>query len=465
MKRLFTLFLLPLLLFSSCGEKPTVLINDAFKIDFKNSEINKNSNGDYLIDIYGISDFHGALEYFEGEEIGIARLGSMYSLYRLNNPGGAIFLSSGDMWQGSADSNITRGSLVNEIMNHMGFEAMALGNHEFDWTIDIINTNKEKANFPYLANNIIDTTTGDNVDFVLPHYLIDRGEVQIGVIGSIGEGITTEILQSSVENLEFDNPDKYVIESSNILKEQGADLIVYLTHDDVYTVSDTITPYIDVAFCGHSHLKQYIVKDNVPILQTKNNGANISHVQFAINDNKKELVVAENIDADLNILPHKDIDDIYKETYEKEIKQVKEEVVGEVHCDVSDFDVGRVLTKYLYDKYNTNNDILFACHNEARSGFKAGPVTYGDVYKALPFDNLIELLEIKGYALAKYMNHITYPDSFDIKYEPNETYKIISMQYLSEKYESYISHEFIGPFAREELKSCFIEDSDHNPFN
>src|SRR5574344_776120 len=64
---------------------------------------------------------------------GITRLSQFALTTERNNPESTLFLSSGDMWQGSADSNLTHGALMVNWMNIAGFESMAIGNHEFDW--------------------------------------------------------------------------------------------------------------------------------------------------------------------------------------------------------------------------------------------------------------------------------------------------------------------------------------------
>ncbi len=73
------------------------------------------------IDIYETSDFHGAVNYSEKDRtIGITKLASYFNKKRESNPGGTIIVSSGDMWQGTAESNLTRGYLMTHSMNYMG---------------------------------------------------------------------------------------------------------------------------------------------------------------------------------------------------------------------------------------------------------------------------------------------------------------------------------------------------------
>ena len=70
-----------------------------------------------------------------------------------------IKINVGDYWQGSADSNLNRGKFLTEVGNVLGFHAMTLGNHEFDWMDTHIKENKEFAKYPFLGANIINKTT------------------------------------------------------------------------------------------------------------------------------------------------------------------------------------------------------------------------------------------------------------------------------------------------------------------
>lgn len=109
------------------------------------------------IDFYTMNDTHGAVEYIEdSRQAGIAKISSYVRNEAIANPDNSVILSSGDMWQGSADSNLTNGLVMVDWMNLVGFEAMAIGNHEFDWGADRIAENALEANYPFLGINILD---------------------------------------------------------------------------------------------------------------------------------------------------------------------------------------------------------------------------------------------------------------------------------------------------------------------
>ncbi|MBP1733179.1 MAG: nucleotidase, partial [Deltaproteobacteria bacterium] len=94
--------------------------------------------------ILHINDFHGRILPDTKTELdkpvaGAAYLAAMIKAERSKNPTGTVLLSAGDMFQGTCESNGCQGAPVIEMMNELKFDAMALGNHEFDWGMTVFN--------------------------------------------------------------------------------------------------------------------------------------------------------------------------------------------------------------------------------------------------------------------------------------------------------------------------------------
>ena len=136
-------------------------------------------------DIYNINDLHGKLVDGENHP-GVDEL-TTYFKNAYATQDNVILLSTGDMWQGSSESNLTGGLIITDWMNSLGFTSMSLGNHEYDWGSDAIRKNAEAANFPLLAINIYDRATNKRVDYCQASTVVDMGGLQIGVIGAMGD--------------------------------------------------------------------------------------------------------------------------------------------------------------------------------------------------------------------------------------------------------------------------------------
>ena len=159
------------------------------------------------------------------------------------------------MFQGSADSNLTRGYMVNYSMQYVGFDAMTLGNHEFDWTDEWIKKNAElqynTSTIPYLGANIL--KDGAIPSFLKKSVVLQRGDYKIGVIGTIGNSLEDTIIKSSLEGYEFVEYKTIVdTEAARLKTEEACNAVILLSHEDAENMEAVVG--IDAAFGGHSHL-------------------------------------------------------------------------------------------------------------------------------------------------------------------------------------------------------------------
>jgi len=425
------------------------------------------------IDFYNFNDFHGATDYIcEGytREQGIFRLSTYINNLKQNYPDSFVLTSSGDMWQGSAASNITKGKLVLDWMNYVGFEAMALGNHEFDWSIEqILENQKYSPNIPFLACNILDKRSGKPVDWVEPYTTITRNGVHIGVIGAIGEGITSDIVLSNVKDVYFDDPTEYVKKASTYLKNNGADVILYLLHDSVTTVSSTLSSYVDLVFGGHTHSgEQRTLSSFVPMIQAYSNGRDVGNITISYNFSVNRVAASSKKIVDLryiNIADDQHFVSYFNETYYDTIHAITDTVCGyTTETITSSGEVEACVTKCLYDYYEEYHgvyDISLVKHNVARSDIYAGEITYGMIYKAVPFENYPTVVKIKGKILNSSYNYFTtYAKRYDYLpkgestvFDNNTDYYVLTINYISEKYEYLSCYEVV-----EKMPGVFIRD-------
>ena len=424
--------------------------------------------GSKNIDFYNLNDLHGAIESSSSEP-GIARISTYLAQKRDLNPDGYVITSSGDMWQGSADSNITKGALIDTWMDYEGFSAMALGNHEFDWTIDQILENQSKTATPFLACNIINNSTGQPVDWVKPYTTITRNGVHIGIIGAIGEGITSSIMAKNVAGLTFDDPSAYVAAHATYLRENGADVILFLYHESVYDISAKTASYVDAIFGGHNHQCESTMINSKPAVEGKSNGEYVSHIGITHNfstkmtgcydygyDNTDLLYLDENPDV-LAI----------RESYSEEIDAIKNQQIAYLPNYISKNDgvattYNRYAYRYYYDNYG-ENEVYAVVTNNGRAYIPNGVVTYGDIYKALPFDNYLNLIYAKGSNIKKICsyssshwfipsvsdNHIAYYDAPSY-FNDDTYYYVLTIDYISvnTSYASWMN--IVGNYMEEE---------------
>ena len=157
---------------------------------------------------------------------GIAEITTLIRTIRRDEPNVFLF-DSGDIFTGAL-SKLTDGALMFEFMTSMGYDAMAIGNHEFDYGAEILLWQKNRVAFPVLSANMF--FKGTNHPFAQRHTVIERNGIRIGVIGTIGQdAATTAVLPGSTDGLDITDPAEAIQKSVDELRED-VDLIVVLTH-------------------------------------------------------------------------------------------------------------------------------------------------------------------------------------------------------------------------------------------
>ena len=421
-----------------------------------------------VIDFYAINDLHGKLLDTDSQP-GVDEL-TTYLKKRGDIDEHTVLISSGDMWQGSSESNLTRGKIVTEWMNELDFVSMTIGNHEFDWGEEYIEENLKAAEFPFLAINIYERETNTPVDYCAPSVMIERGGIQIGIIGAIGDCYSS-ISPDKVEDVYFKTGDELtelIKDEATRLRDGGADLIIYSLHDGYGSsgssggmissnrISSYYDPslsqgYIDLVFEGHTH-QRYVFHDTYDVYHLQNGGENkgISHAEIAINQITGTLVVTEasfistsnytglEDDPIVNDLKDKYGDDIAK----------GDEVLGFNPSYKDDYYVcGKVAELYADFGVRTWGDeydiVLGGGYLSLRSPYSLGEgeIRYSDLQMILPFDNKLALCSVKGEdLLRKFINtsnsnyHIYYTEygaSIKEKIDTDATYYIIVDMYTA----------------------------------
>ena len=418
-------------------------------------------------DFYAINDLHGKFTNSE-TTVGVEGLTTYLKTVSAfdDNP---IFLSSGDMWQGGAQSNLTKGAIVTEWMNSMGFSSMTLGNHEFDWGEDYVIENEKLAEFPFLAINIYERSTNKPVDYCESSTVVECNGLQVGIIGAIGDCYSS-ISSDKVQDIYFKTGAELtalVKAESQKLRSAGVDVIVYSLHDG-YSKSPTTqiisdralssyydvslsNGYVDIVFEGHSHVG-YTVRDGKNVYHLQNSGDNggISHAEIEYNfaNQNYEVTTAEHVSsADYRDISGDPIVEQLLEKYDEQIKKGEELLGNNALYRDKKFILSTLAKLYFQagqEKWGDQYDIVLGGgFMTARSpGFlPMGSVKYADIQAILPFENELVLCSIKGRELlSKFINTSNsnyyiycgeYGNSIKNNIDPNATYYLITDTYSS----------------------------------
>ena len=118
----------------------------------------KDPKDERTIRIFHTSDEHGWFQGYFSKSHGVRYGGAEVLRRHLEDwsydADKDLLLSGGDSWTGPAESTLLGGSSMVKVFNHLGYDAVAVGNHEFDFGIDQLRKNVEASKFPYLAGNV-----------------------------------------------------------------------------------------------------------------------------------------------------------------------------------------------------------------------------------------------------------------------------------------------------------------------
>ena len=457
------------------GETPTEKPTDApIDRDAHTDEDNDGSCDDCGIsviitfDFYALNDLHGKFDDTDTQG-GVDEL-STYLANAYNTDDNVILLSSGDMWQGSFESNSTKGLIITDWMNELDFVSMTLGNHEYDWGEESIKANVALAEFPFLAINIYERDTNERVDYVQSSVLVERGGMKIGIIGAIGDCYSS-ISGDKVEEVYFKTGaalTELVKAESEKLRAEGADYIVYSIHGGFgsnssasmvqtsslrgyYDASLSRDGYVDLVFEGHTH-RSYAFEDEygVPHLQNGGDNSGISHVEVRLNyaNGYDRVSVSEIIKPSryANLEDHPIVDELLQK-YADQVDAGKQ-VLGQNSRLRNSTELKGLVADLYYEagieRWGDKYDIaLGGGFISVRSPYDlaAGEVKYSDLNSLLPFDNQLVLCSIKGRDLKNkffetnnsnyYIAYGDYGASIRNNIDYNATYYIITDTYCS----------------------------------
>ena len=433
------------------------------------------------LELFALNDFHGnVLDSDTG--LGISRTSTLLKTYP-NNADNALYISQGDMWQGSAKSNITRGQLVNDWMNQIGFTSMTMGNHEFDWNSSYVRTNANSANFPYLGINIFDRSTNQRVDYLDASTIINKNGAKIGIIGAIGDCYSS-ISASNVTDIYFKVGDELTNlvknEAIRLKDEERCDFVIYSLHEDDANYDIELSDYVDLVLEGHTH-QNYVKTDARGVYHIQSAGYNktINYINLDLNITQDTFVVNHIKSIYTNDYDYLEKDNNAESLFEKyaDLINSADDIIG-FNSAYRNSNYLRQLVADLYLDYgmrkwgSTYNVFLGGGFISCRSPYKleAGPVTYSDLYTLFPFDNHLVLCSIEGYYLYyKFVNtdnanyFISYSDygrTYQDDIDFDATYYVITDTYSSDYasnnltvIERYTTDNF---FARDMLKEYII---------
>jgi 5'-nucleotidase/UDP-sugar diphosphatase len=363
------------------------------------------------------NDLHGHLVPFtrEGDTTrvgGAARMATLVQRVRAENrlrgrP--TLLLEGGDIFQGTPLSSVFKGEPDFRFLNMIGLDAMVLGNHEFDFGIEILRQRIQEANFPVLAANVLHEQGGGLL--ARPYVLrtLSNG-VRVAIIGFVTDDTPETTDPLNVSGLVFQPP---LLAASRYLPalEDSADVLLGLTHigrEADKLLADTFDE-LDVIVGGHDQvlIHKPLQMGDVLIAQAAEHGLYLGRVDLTVEGDEVELV-ADTVYPITGAIPDDPAVAQMVASYTRRLDRELNKTVGrlstplngerhEIRLRPTNF--GLLLTTLMKDL--TGADFAVLNSGAVRASIDSGPVTLGEIIQALPFANQIMTVQLSGEAVER----------------------------------------------------------------
>jgi len=328
-----------------------------------------------------------------------------------------ILLDGGDQFQGTLFYNLYKGKVAAEMMNKLGYDGMAVGNHEFDDGPDTLRAFMDSVTFPVLMANANVDMEPELKDKLQKSTTLYRNNQKIGLIGINTE--KTAELSSPGDNVIFTDAVAAVQAEVDFLTEAGVNKIILMSHSS-YAIDKMIaanTTGVDVIVGGHDNTYLSNVSDRAKgpyptvvngtqIVQAYAYGKFLGELSVLFDEAGNVIyATGEPITIDGSVNENSQIVARLDEL-EKPINTLKETIVGTVSnpltgdravCRIQECDMGNMIADAMRDAV-IDKGYTIALQNSGgiRASLDAGDVTLGEIMTILPFQNTLSTFKVTG---------------------------------------------------------------------
>jgi len=373
-----------------------------------------------LLRVLTITDFHGQLEPRVWDWSGGRQVGGVGALKpwldSLARVCGctSIRLDGGDEMQGTALSNVTFGRTTVAALNVLGIDAAAIGNHEFDWSIDTLRQRMREAKYPFVSANITTRDGSARPDWVTPWTLITKYGTRIAVIGLTTTETPTATAPRNVQGLAFGDGAAAIKRYLPEARAQ-ADFVIVVAHvgatcdsgmggachGEVLDVARQLdSGSVDLIVAGHSHQRVNTVVNGIPIVEAQSSARSIGVVDFVRTGGRREVRIdlvtpyADQVRPDVALTEALG-------RQQQAVRNITERTVGRLKFPMKregqEYGLGRLIADA--QRSAGRADAAIMNNGGIRADLPSGPVTWGMVYQVQPFQNRLQRVTVKGSVL------------------------------------------------------------------
>ena len=377
-----------------------------------------------LLRVLTTSDLHGQLEprvwdWSQNRPVGgVAALKPWLDSLAHACGCASVRLDAGDEMQGTLLSNSTFGRGTIDALNALSIDAAAIGNHEFDWSLDTLRARMSQAKYPFLSANITNAVGTARPDWATPWKLVTKSGVKIAVIGLTTTETPTSTAARNIQGLAFGDGapaiKRYLPEA-----RAAADFVIVVAHVGALCDSSTgggnsaachgeildvarqlDSGSVDLIVAGHTHIRVNTVVHGIPIVEAQSSGRSVGIVDFVRTGGRREVRVqlvtpyADQVKPDVALtdaLGHQ----------QQAVRNLTERVVARLKIPLKragdEYGLGRLIADA--QRAAGRADVAIMNNGGIRADLPEGTINWGQVYQVQPFQNRLLRLTVKGSVL------------------------------------------------------------------
>jgi 2',3'-cyclic-nucleotide 2'-phosphodiesterase (5'-nucleotidase family) len=318
----------------------------------------------------------------------------------------SVALTSGDMWTGPAISTWSKGEATVEAMNAMGYQAAALGNHEFDFGQAILARRRAASTFGYLAANMT-AKDGSATKLAEPFRVLEVSGIHLAIVGLANRATTFYLTQQNTAGLDFGDYSAALRRVVPEARQQGADLVVVIAHECAGPLVDLAKSVQDlnlpVMFGGHCHAESSQKVGSTWVVESGQRFGSYSRADIEL-DARSRAVQAVRIRLVKNAwqkarepaaLPSPAIGAIVRRWAEQTHAQLGR-VLGYTDTGIGRPEPLYTLVTRAWLAAFTGADIAISNGGGFRQDIPPGEITLASILSVLPFENTIVSLALTG---------------------------------------------------------------------
>jgi 2',3'-cyclic-nucleotide 2'-phosphodiesterase / 3'-nucleotidase len=394
--------------------------------------------------VLSTTDLHGNLlpiDYYTDapEARGLAKVATLVRQARKENPAGTLLLDSGDVIQGSPleyvhnTINNAPPDPMMRAMSALGFDAMAVGNHEYNYGLKVLEKARSEAVFPWLSANTYKAGTNEN--FHRPYLLKEINGVRVGVLGLTTAGIPSWENPGNYAGLEFREPVSEATKWVSVLRAQErADVVIVAMHmgmeADLRTGIPTPgqvphenaaleiakqVPGVDLILMGHTHREvPGVVTNGVLLAQANLWGRHLARADLYLEQDdsgrwhvvarqSRTIPVTSQTETDAEIAS-------IAASYDRETRDWLTRVIGESDAELTAADA-RFRDTAILDLVQRvqleagHADVSMVASFNPQARMPKGPVSVRDIAGLYVYDNTLVVLDVAGGQLKDALEH------------------------------------------------------------